>query len=1640
MKGQFSRDSFNPDKNYSGVYQQQGRMLTDADWNEMVRILKNRMDRTVGGAIKSGSPRYDGILAEDLEIVEGQDVLIGPELRWGRIYVDGVYAEVAPGDSDALGSVWHFISNQRDLKVDWSKIPVGRYILYVDVWEKLVLAQEDENLMDPALHGADTCVRTQTMAQLKLIEKPEEATWPEIKPPPHGNAKLTISGPSGNANESSNNFLFRLEVHAVETSQSEDGAHTTSLILKWSRENGSEYYANQPDSIPDAFWDPYHLYEYYTEEDDKRMGMGPYTPNPQTQPGRPLYPLEHTPPDGIPFVRRWDGMCTIKNGQLDTEKSLSGLDSIQQEGNLLILKLNNLEQIMSLELDKTFLAGDYWLALVRNNGMSDSVEPLSAKPAGVCHHYMDIGTVMVGDEGEELYWELFLTPDQTRRLSFPPLTKLTLDRVHYDPFNGDPVTIGETLVSHGKRLGEHDERLEKHDERFDEHDKRINAATSVTTIGKNGAYPTIEAAFEAQPQAQNLELFLLEGEHTIVDPSKLSPKRSLRIQGASDNTSYLNLPAGISLVADDIVIHDLGFESTTIGLAASRVTIERCKGRKQHYNTVFWRRPPGNISIANIALDGEGNVFVTGWFSGEVDFEGPGGRMIARAQDIFVLKLNPGGGTVWARQFEGIFYAEGKSIAVDVEGNVFVTGWFTGEVKFKGPEGPMTTQGVDIFVLKLNSKGNTVWARQFGGISNDYGNSVAVDVEGNVFVTGWFTGEVKFKGPEGTMTAQDVDIFVLKLNSKGNTVWARSFGGVSSDFGNSVDVDGEGNVFITGIFEGEVDFKGPEGPMTAQDGDSDIFVLKLNPGGGTVWVRQFDGMFSIATDSMAVDGEGNVLVTGYFRGEVDFKDSKGSKTAQGFDIFVLKLNSKGNTVWARQFGGVFDDAGNSVAVDGEGNVYATGYFEGDVDFEGPEGTMTAQGKDIMALKLNPTGVTIWARQLGGTGDDRGVCMAVDTNGNVFVSKFDCVYNIHPNDNVLQAPLISVATLNTPLVCAPRAFLEMYYPSDVSFDSVSVDTKGNVFVMGWFVGEVDFKGPEGPMTVQGGDSDIFVLKLNPGGGTVWARQFDGILSHTVTDNMAVDGEGNVFVTGYFRGEVDFKDSKGPKTAQGFDIFVLKLDPGGGTVWAEQFGGVFREAGNSVAVDGKGNVYVTGYFEGEVDFRDSKGPKTAQGRDIFVLKLDSSGGVEWARQFGGVSSERGNSVAVDGEGNVFVTGFFGGEVDFKGPEGPMTAHDYDIFVLKLDPGGGTVWAKQFGGVSTDYSYSVAVDGQGNVLVTGFFEGEVDFKGLEGPMIAQGSSDIFVLKLNPGGGTVWAKQLGDAGADGGVCVAIGKEHDIILAVRHGAGSGIYRLPAACEVNITGNTLHSGYLPGGAIRPALVLAGHHIGGVIADNDIRGSLVIGKGGINPGLDPQKMVAGLPLIVTNNRLDMIRVLSGLSRNRAVGPLVLSNNIIRDHPSIIAAETLTCNANHFTSVTDANDKALKVVAKSAAFTGNIAANPQAGIDCRCLEGRLAEAGNLVRILTPTYEDPVDTATPAEELSPELLAHLDSYLRDPAYKLQMTEEIRHGLCRLREMGLIAQVSGKSFEKMPDGELILSEWMIITPRGVEYLKSEHRKDGDG
>jgi hypothetical protein len=429
----------------------------------------------------------------------------------------------------------------------------------------------------------------------------------------------------------------------------------------------------------------------------------------------------------------------------------------------------------------------------------------------------------------------------------------------------------------------------------------------------------------------------------------------------------------------------------------------------------------GQEKIASIKTDSKGNIYTTGAFSGTVDFDpGPGIYELKSAgeTDIFILKLDAHGDFVWAERIGGANKDEATSLCLDSKENILISGNYSGSVDFN-PGINVCTLNSDygFFIVKLTAAGSFNWAIDLDG--QCYINSIATDMYGNVYAAGNFYLTIDFDPGPGVYSIDSKnggDLFILKLNPSGKFLWTRQMGGLGKDVISSIKIGPTGNIYTTGWFEENADFDPGAWDHILKAKSDDAFISKLNADGHFIWAKSIGGINIERGYDITVDISDNICVTGLFYGDVDFDPDSGNYILSSLyplsdNAFILKLNSNGNFIWAKQIS-AFIAYGKSITLDDAGNIYSIGEFEGSsIDLDPGTGVfpINPQGNlDIYISKLNPSGDFVWGQSISGQGQEKANSIHIDKLGNIyvngtFISMIDCdpgdsTYNLTGNGN------------------------------------------------------------------------------------------------------------------------------------------------------------------------------------------------------------------------------------------------------------------------------------------------------------------------------------------------------------------------------------------------------------------------------------------------------------------------------------------------------------------------------------------------------------------------------------------------------------------------------------------------------------------
>ncbi len=467
-----------------------------------------------------------------------------------------------------------------------------------------------------------------------------------------------------------------------------------------------------------------------------------------------------------------------------------------------------------------------------------------------------------------------------------------------------------------------------------------------------------------------------------------------------------------------------------------------------------------------------------------------------------------------------------------------------------------------------------------------------------------------------TMLLINISFFILPSNSLANAPdwqWAYSAGTSGSDYGSDIKLDNQGNVYVTGTFNESVTF----GNITLNSaGSSDIFIVKYNNNKEVLWAKSFGGLSLDACRSLFVDNAGNFLLTGFFRSEdisFDTFSLYNPNSAFGYNqYFLIKCDSSGNVLWAKTSDGLGNMDGNAVTMDKSGNIIVTGMFDG---------------------------------------------------------------------------------------------------SDITFGSITLPNSGIL------------------------SSDIFIVKYNAAGEVSWVKTTGGS-GYEFPAKIVTDENGDLYFTGYFENStVNFGAISLPN-AGGRDIFIAKYDASGNPVWAKAAAGSGDEIGVAIGIDAGNNLYLTGSSSSESITLGSIVLTGSDYDKIITARYDTDGNVIWAKVFSGDNNDEVIDLTIDNQGNPFIVGEFGSSnIFFGSTELVNTSLDYsDLYITKIDPDGNVIWAKSAEGNDDDEASAVAIDPDGNAYITGdFYSSTITFgtTTLANTDNTGNSSNLFIAKLGNSSG---------------------------------------------------------------------------------------------------------------------------------------------------------------------------------------------------------------------------------------------------------------------------------------------------------------------
>ncbi len=491
------------------------------------------------------------------------------------------------------------------------------------------------------------------------------------------------------------------------------------------------------------------------------------------------------------------------------------------------------------------------------------------------------------------------------------------------------------------------------------------------------------------------------------------------------------------------------------------------------------------------------------------------------------------------------------------------------------------------------------------------------------------------------------------------------------------------------------------------------------------WAKGANGLHTDVGQSIATDASGNSFVTGlFFSDSITFGNTtlvNTETTGNSSDIFLVKYDASGNVVWAKKEGGNYNDNGYSVCTDGSGNVILAGQF---LDISITIGSTILPNSsvfDIFLAKYDGAGNVLWAISPGGGEIITGFA-ATDLTGNVLLAgKF-------------SGPTLTFGTTTL-----------------INSDTIS--------------------------------SDLFIAKFDPAGNVLWAKNAGGNFADEA-HAVAADVSGNIYLTGSFKDPSLILDSvmitNIDNTGNTSDIFLAKYDPAGNVMWAKSMGGIADDQGQCICVDPFNNVVISGNFmSSSVSFSSGALNNSATGsNDLFLAKYDPAGNCIWSEKAAGSSDDYVKGITNDATGNLFITGFyvspsltFGSSILTN--TGVSTT--FDLFISKYDGSGSLQWVKGAAGQFDEFAYDVAIDANGDLLVTGHFNSPFASFGSSN-LPNTGAIDFFFVKLdNTTGVKINKKELSGfsiyPNPGNGIFTVASKENEYTITINTILGENIYK-----------------------------------------------------------------------------------------------------------------------------------------------------------------------------------------------------------------------------------------------------------------------------
>lgn len=753
-----------------------------------------------------------------------------------------------------------------------------------------------------------------------------------------------------------------------------------------------------------------------------------------------------------------------------------------------------------------------------------------------------------------------------------------------------------------------------------------------------------------------------------------------------------------------------------------------------------------NLIIDKMATDNAGNFYVFGRYFSKIAVFGSTSLINSSDYngDLFLIKVNSAGLILWARSVNGTGDEVSTDVAVDATGNAYITGSTTSTSVSFGTAGISGISGKCYFLTKYDTNGNVIWAKL--AATGVVVNSLAIDNSGNSFLTGDF-------GNIGGM-------FLTKYDGNGNFVWSKTAGnsGSTSVYGNSVTCDTSGNIYVAGSFIGGDATIG--GTTLTNQGGYDIYFIKYDSQGNVVYVKSAGSSNHQEAKGIGVDGSGNIIICGnYYSGNATFNGT--TLTANyNTNTFILQFNNSGNQLWTYGMGG--SDI-PKMKISSDNTIYIVNSFSysGNITIGGTTIINTYGNGVFYIAKFSSAGSFQWAKGCTGNGYQSNYNITTDNSNQILF----CYKSSSTSLELAGVTIPHSTTSNSTFISRINSSGSVIGTINIgggldNAQTLAIDEQGNRYCAGNFNNYQIVFGNRS--CTNYGTNDYFLVKYNSLGNVVWATNggsgygYPFVARADYVSQIKVDAAGNCYVVGYFSSSklnfwVDTLVNQG-----GYDMFIVKYNTNGGIAWAKSAGGTGNDEGMDVVLDSLGNCYVLGnYLSSNLNTGVSTLSNSSGVYHNFVIKYNSAGNPVSAAGFGGSNGIKGNALGIDVKNNLYIGGYF-----YNG------SNNYDWYLSKVNSNLAAQWMQSSGGPGNDYVSSIAVDINGNSFISGYYNSSSITLG--GTTLTNlGGYDSFVSKIDSSGNFQWGKDIGGTGDDFSNKIKLDNYNNCYLTGYYGSSS---------------------------------------------------------------------------------------------------------------------------------------------------------------------------------------------------------------------------------------------------------------------------------